>query len=274
MSDMICCLSNMTEHIITSFQGNVYCMGQAVSDPCGTNMLCASGACVNGICCLNSACRFEMFNMMSDMICCPSNMTEHIITNFQGNFYCTGQAVGNPCGTNMLCASGGCVNGICIAAKNQVDGELCDDNDDCLNSTCGFEMLNMTSDMICCPSNMIECIITNFQGNFYCTGQVLVGNPCGTNMVCASGACVNGICRAAKNQVDGELCDDDDDCLNSLCGFKMFNTTSDMICCPSNMTEHIITNFQGNFYCTGQVVGNPCGTNMVCASGACVNGIC
>jgi hypothetical protein len=65
-----------------------------------------------------------------------------------------------------------------------------------------------------------------------------------------------------------------DDCLNSICGFKMFNTMSDIICCPSNMTEHIITNFQGNFYCTGQVVGNPCGTNMLCASEACVNGIC
>jgi hypothetical protein len=158
------------------------------------------------------------------------------------------------------------------AIENQVDCELYDDNDHCLNRACRFEMFNMMSDMICCLSNMTEHIITSFQGNVYCMGQA-VSDPCGTNILCASGACVNGICKVAKNQVDGELCDDNDDCLNSACRFEMFNMMSDMICCPSNMTEHIITNFQGSFYCMGQVVGNPCGTNMLCASGGCVNGL-
>jgi len=81
---------------------------------------------------------------------------------------------------------------------------------------------------------------------------------------------------AAKQGI-GEACDslDNNDCLNGACGFAKFDTSSDEICCPSNEVEHIPNRQRdGKIYCTGQGVGDACGSNTQCSSGTCEENIC
>lgn len=88
--------------------------------------------------------------------------------------------------------------------------------------------------------------------------------------------CLAGICLADK-QAAGEACDplDNKDCINGVCGFAKFDTSSDMICCPSNETQRIPNRQRdGRIYCTSQDIGEACGANKQCTSGNCEENIC
>ena len=242
--------------------------------------LSAGEACASANDCESNACGFEFFDTTSDFICCPSNETERIPNRQRdGKTYCTGQAVGNACGTNTQCSSGVCVAGICLVDK-QIVGDTCDsgDHDDCANGACGFAKFDTSStEMICCPSNETERIPNRQRdGRTYCTGQA-VGETCGSNTQCSSGVCVAGICLEEK-QDSGGKCDrgDNDDCANSACGFAKFNTSAtEMICCPSNEILRIPNRQRdGRTYCSGQAVGDACGASRQCSSGVCEANIC
>jgi len=162
------------------------------------------------------------------------------------------------------------------AAVPRVSGQICGSSDECENGACGYELFDLESDKICCPSNEVERIPNRqSDGKTYCTGQG-VGDACGSNTQCSSGVCLAGICLTDKQRI-GEACDslDDNDCLNGACGFAKFDTSSDMICCPSNETQRIPNRQRdGKIYCTGQALGEACGASGQCSSGICEENIC
>jgi hypothetical protein len=54
------------------------------------------------------------------MICCPSNETERIPNRQRdGRTYCTGQAVGEACGSNTQCSSDACEENVCVEAERR-----------------------------------------------------------------------------------------------------------------------------------------------------------
>jgi hypothetical protein len=87
---------------------------------------------------------------------------------------------------------------------------------------------------------------------------------------------VNGLCQDEKQRI-GETCDANDqvDCASNACGREIYAEGSPLICCPSNSRVFLLAFGILDYYCLGQPAGAACGgTNNLCASGACVNGLC
>jgi hypothetical protein len=128
------------------------------------------------------------------------------------------QPLNASCGLqNAHCESGVCVGGLCRAGKQGV-GETCkaDNQVDCANNASGRKM---HGPFTCCPSNSRVFLLAFGTRNCFCLDQP-AGAACGeTNGLCASGACVNGLCLDEKQGI-GETCnaDDQEDCANNACG--------------------------------------------------------
>jgi len=108
-----------------------------------------------------------------------------------------------------------------------------------------------------------------------------VGTLCGvTDEICASSACVDGLCADFKTSV-GNLCAIDNDCVSDKCGYDAFSTDASRVCCKKNHFSIYTFSSDGwlttgsKTFCQDRTVGTLCGvTDEICSSGACVGGIC
>jgi hypothetical protein len=184
---------------------------------------------------------------------------------------------------NYTCL-GVCSEGVCLSQKLGV-GQPCPDadDDDCSNWACARGSFPM-GPYVCCPSGgQVEAAAGLYEGEWYCTGkrdgsQCVKDNwckneTCSADVVCQSGVCSGGFCRAQKIEVGGACPDADDyNCVNGRCAQSAY-PSGDYVCCPSNHSGFVPN--KGKF-CTGiQELGSYCEADWMCSSGACSKrGIC
>jgi hypothetical protein len=101
------------------------------------------------------------------------------------------QAKGQPCDSDDDC-TGTCVGGICIDGFAG-PGATCDDKYDCSNQVCALETAKSTK-AVCCPSGASAYVSSPIFG-IVCTGQVSGAVCAGSDTLCKSGVCVQGVCQ-------------------------------------------------------------------------------
>jgi hypothetical protein len=297
----VCCPSN--DYIQEGpSDGEFYCTGQAARAACFDNAMCASpGACVGGVCrptklddgepcperddgdCSSGACGRASYPSGQD-VCCPSGWKAAASSEPGTESYCAAiLAVGAPCGSNDMCTSGVCSQGVCLAQPIGV-GEPCPDAEyvDCANWACGRESYP-SGRYVCCESNQV--VPTSYWNgsdsynitDYVCAGIQGVGSPCDHDEMCSSGVCTRGVCLAVPPQT-GETCDagGGNDCQNKVCARSSY-PSGDYICCMSNVSteSRVRLDSFGDVYCTeAQGVGSPCDADEMCASGVCSGFVC
>lgn len=164
-----------------------------------------------------------------------------------GGEYCVPADMGGTCGTDADCPDMGfCLNGIC--SQSQLGGE-CHNNLNCLEGYC----------------NGANCVQKNDNGA-----------NCGSDVECASGYCVEGICSAASCRGGGESCNLDKTCcvgycmLDHTCGYNKCTKdgqacTTSLQCCRGNCNEGV---------CACMPNGQPTFDKTDCCSQTLVNGYC
>ena len=171
--------------------GNAQCVGkQCVSSlprgkPCGTNnKACASGFCVDGVCCKTAT--------------CPT-CTKCNITSKEGT--CNAVINSTPCGATT-CADGptssaktikACVNGKCTLSTTLCNFYRCNSKgDDCLSACAGHS----------------DCTVYGYCAGVTCTGKKNNGATCTDSAQCLSKIChaTEKVCCASACTAECETC--------------------------------------------------------------------
>lgn len=278
-----------------------FCTGQPNGADCGvSDDICDSNACVlrkcasaklaaNSPCsvdndCAGGSCGFETFSISSSTVCCPSGATTSIYTSSvdgwassQYRAFCTSQPIGTACGTtDGLCVSSSCVGGVCANTKLGANSE-CSANSDCVEGACGLEQFDSSASSVCCSSGSTTSIYTGWPSSSrrsFCLDQP-DGTACGTSdEICASNACIAGICSSAKLAAS-QPCSADSECSGGSCGLQSFDSSASTVCCSSGATVSVFSLGLTRYYCSHQPGGTSCGTtNAICASNSCLGGVC
>jgi len=203
-----------------------------------TDSICASDACVGGMCassklghnescaigndCALGVCGYDAFSVDASPICCPSGSSTRVYTSASdgwpssgSRYFCTDQPNDTPCGvTDSICASDACVGGMCASSKLG-HNESCAIGNDCTLGTCAYGAFISESALVCCPSGSSTRVWTHTsQGwlsnehRYFCTDQP-DDTPCGvTGEICASDSCIEGRCANTNSDsmlVSGDL---------------------------------------------------------------------
>jgi hypothetical protein len=122
--DYICC-----DGTSTLIDGLSFCTNQEAGSSCTLNECCLSGVCSDSICltgpistgelcpdgddrdCENNACG-RLNYPFGIYICCINN--RNVYDDIYQEYYCTGHGEGSWCNSDELCASGVCLEGVCI----------------------------------------------------------------------------------------------------------------------------------------------------------------
>jgi len=289
-----CCPSGVT----FGHEGISFCTeSQPVGASCHQDVMCETGMCVFGTCrptlldenmeceeaidCLVGHCGY--YHDESVKVCCPTGNS----IDLSNGTMCSNRPSGDVCenGVNSLCTSNVCVENVCGA--QQVPGGACDNHFDCINNACALESADPSAPYICCPTGgyvfLAELDGTADAGNGMriCTGQP-DGASCSedhdVDVLCESGMCIGGTCRATRN-APGEVCVNDEDCENLVCAESSLDEGAAKICCPSNDHKHVYVPEASVLrdICTGQPQGAQCGhhnIDVLCESGSCISGVC
>ena len=227
---------------------------------CETDGDCLLGTDTDGS--SSASCGYEGWSeesLAAGKVCCLQGAPTLVLAlppgdGFSQDLFCTNLAAGMSCGSNSLCASGVCVDHICQESIQQ-DLERCDDDADCVNESCGFQVWSevaVSSGEICCAGSSSTLVMDK-------PGTFEDGSFC-------------------QNLDNGEFCGDDAMCSSGACGLAEWNTdtSQEYICCESGST--VLTtypnSFSQGFFCSDLAAGSVCGINDMCNSGVCVANIC
>lgn len=228
---------------------------------CTLNSQCASGLCVDGVCCdtsCNAVCK--RCNITGSMGTCtniaagqdPDNECPGA-TNCNGAGACQQQLNGSACASGAECQSGFCVDGVCCNSACSGTCQACNNAGSvgtCSNIAAGAD-----------PAN--ECA-----GAAVCNGagacKALNGSACSLNSECLSGFCVDGVCCNAACTSPCQKC--------NLAGSVGFCSNIPAGQDPDNECA-------GSAACNGAGTctlnnGSACSSGAQCASGFCVDGVC
>lgn len=243
--------------------------------PCTFGSQCASGFCVDGVCCVSPSCP-------SGQICRPGTGT------------CgAGLPNGDPCTDANQCASGFCVNMVCCRSAGCPSGQFCQLG----SGECGTGLPNgsrcETSSQCSSGScvNGVCCGVPSCPSGQFCQLNTGIcgpglpnGDPCTSGGQCNSGNCVNGVCCGTPGCPSGESCQagtgqcapglpNGDRCtVSSDCasGFCVNGVCCGVTSCPTGQFCQIGTGQCG----PGLPNGDGCTNGVQCNSGFCVNGVC
>lgn len=298
-----------------------YCTGQPTGAACGSDEMCAGSA----------ACARSSYSSFAKNVCCPGLGKISLLRpndEYTSDNYCTGLSTASACGDDAMCASGTCLNGICVEPSDDQSGDgtdedLCETHNDChpdqhggATSVCGIRFYDREAPRVCCPSN--ETTTLEPPNNSYASETYCAGLPsfrlCGSNDMCASNACgrlnytsddTEVCCPSGETvsvlrpdrsflftefctgQPAGSFCGRDEMCVatydpitgesNPVCGRSSYSSSAHYICCPEGRAVTLLrpgNSVASDSYCTGLPIGQECGNDEMCISGACVDGYC
>lgn len=206
----------------TGCGGSNVCLAGACSpkknngDACGGNNECTSGQCVNGNCC-NVAC---------------AGACQQCTTGT-----CQNKDNATSCGGSNICLAGVC-------GPKRSDGDSCAAPGECMSANCVSG--------ICCNS---ACSGICKQCSTGTCGDKTNGVSCGSNLVCAAGACV------AAPKANGDSCTAGGDCGSGFC-------SSDGKCCSESCSGSCRQCTGANWTCADKAEG------LACTGGVCTAGVC
>ena len=230
---------------------------QPLGQQCRFGRQCASGFCVDDVCC--------------GTVSCPTDQFCNIL-GVGGTFggVCSPPApAGNPCTDGVQCQSGFCVDGFCCETRTCGSGEFCN------SGTCGPPAGNgvpcnaneqcssgFCTDGVCCQDDRCPvgqvCNIPDFEGQ--CTSTKGPGTPCTDARQCTSTFCVDNFC-----------CDVDECPSGQSCGVHPMEGECRIVPTP---TPTLTATPTPTFTPTPAPSGVSCTTGANCLSTFCVNGVC
>jgi hypothetical protein len=258
-----------------------FCQKKANGTTCARSYECATGNCVDGVCCVSASCPdCQSCNLPGQAGTCRNVAANSADGNCTGSCPSPTSAAGlcdgagtckppTPCATGYACTAGICVtsctsNADCAAdyacaaggACKLATGQACGGSGECASGSC--------VDGICCSSaSCAVCSACNVAGQLGTCAPVAAGvadGPCVASCVGAQlgGLCDgNGNCQPAAACPNGYLCNTSTQCATSC-------TTS----CASG------------YYCAANVCvvqkanGTACADGGECSTGQCVDGAC
>jgi hypothetical protein len=173
----------------TTCNGAGSCTGQN-GEPCATSPECASGNCVDEVCCSSSCGGLcEACNLPGNEGTC-----DYVPAFTDPDGECAGDEVcdgagscsggnGSPCGSPSECVSGNCIDDLCCDTACTATCEAC--NLPGSEGTCDYVPAGTDPDSEC--AGPLVC-----DGAGSCSGGN--GAPCGSPSECLSGNCVDGYC--------------------------------------------------------------------------------
>ena len=254
---------------------------RAAGQACGGQGECASGNCVDGVCCASASCTdclscnvtghegacFPVSASTADGACvatcvgsqlsglCDGTGTCRLAAACPGGYLCNNStqcavSCTTSCASGYYCASGAC-------APVKANGQTCATGGECSSGHC--------VDGFCCGSaSCTDCLSCN------------VGGHQGTCFPVAAGA-ADGVCVAScvGSQLSG-LCDGNGTCRPAAAcpGGYLCNTNNTQ--CAASCT----TSCAAGFYCAGSACvpikanGLACASGAECSTGQCVDGFC
>ena len=156
-------------------------------------------------------------------------------------------------------------------------GEPCTSDFDCDSFACARSVADRTAERTCCD---LDYVYAGPSLGNVCTNQP-PGASCLDNRdeLCESFVCVGGVC-AADQQEDGDVCDNDQDCISRKCKPDAFGESTLGHC----RTRHVdFTKAQAGEACEGRsdCANNVCGlpsltnaTAICCPSGEAASAVC
>ena len=201
-----------------SYGNSLFCGNLPDGTLCGDNRMCSSGSCIDGQCssqlladgatctqnsdCESTVCaRAEFLESATQSICCPGGEAHSLRASwtYSSFFFCGNRPVGTICGSDDVCASKLCIGGTCVD-EPLMTGETCTKYSDCSGSIiCGRSSFTENAEKQCCTLGQGYFLDTpwSYQDDYFC-GELADGSICGLDKMCASGHCIEGLCRAEK----------------------------------------------------------------------------
>ncbi|MBK8255273.1 MAG: hypothetical protein IPK82_21760 [Polyangiaceae bacterium] len=253
--------------------GNGACSLSVNGSPCATGAECASGNCVDNVCC-NTACS-------GSCLACTAAKKGSGLNGLCGAI-ASGSDPDDECSGNTVCASGGC---------KLLDGEACVSGASCIAGFCADGVCCNTS----CTGTCQACTATKKgSGTDGVCGNIAIGtdpdNECGGPTLCSgAGQCallpIGSACTLATecqsaNCVDGVCCDTacNTTCqactgakkgsgTDGTCGSIVAGTDPDNECAGTSTCN-------GTTGCALKANGLTCTVSSECTSGFCADGVC
>jgi hypothetical protein len=254
----------------TTCNGAGLCTTLTQGTACGAAVECASGFCVDGVCC-NTACaglcqacsaakKGAGANGTCGSIAANTDPDNECATECNGAGAC--EAVnGTACTLATQCQSGFCTDGFCCnSACNGVCQACSAAKNGGMNGACGNVPNAADPDSECAG-------VTTCDGAGACT-KLAQGAACTLAAECASGFCVDGFCCGAACTFTCTACSlAKTGQPNGTCANITANTDPDNEC-PGNV------NCNGIGQCGLFANGAACTLAAECSSGFCVDGVC
>jgi len=254
-AERFCCPSGATVRVLgPDLDWDDYCTQLEAGTFCGSDDMCAPGA--DGG---EGACAHATYEADASVVCCSSgtktNAYEADHYPWRAD-YCADMPPGAVCGSNEMCKSSVCVDGICQDSF-QNDLERCDDSGDCASGGgCGVGFYSVTADRVCCSGGAPTMSLNKPDSAYsddYCT-----------------------------NLPEQTLCGSDDMCDpaeggTSACARGSYEAGEAPICCPTGVKVEL---YEADHYpwraeyCAALGPGAKCGDNAMCESDLCLNGLC
>jgi len=184
--------------------GGVCGTGCGPGTPCSSGAVCASGFCVDGVCC-NAACGGTCLACSQAKTGLPSGTCAEIQTGTDPDSECAAQAI-STCGTTGVCSNGACQlhpaglecsPGMC-SGSTETPPSQCNGQGQCVAPapmscaapyTCGGATCQSCADGIDNGNETdIDC------GGGGSCGDCAIGKLCTSGSDCLSGYCVDGVC--------------------------------------------------------------------------------
>lgn len=267
----------------TACNGTGQCFAKAVAATCGNDYECASGSCVDGVCCSSACdggCRACVASRTgeADGTCAavfagtdPNNTCDGAnALACDGNGECFTKTLGDSCNAAYECTSGQCIDGVCCESEcdgtcktcNGVTPGTCLDlasaedvgtcDSDTTASGCSPAPCACDSEATCKPSGAVACDPEQ-------SGQCALG-PC-LGGTCCTSACADGCMSCSSAQTGGTP----GACLPVAAGTDPANAcsgTSASLACD------------GSGACYDKENGEACTNANQCVSNFCADGVC
>ena len=172
---------------------------EANGTSCTLGSECASGFCVEGVCC-NAACTGDCLSCLAANTPSPNGTCDEVDTNTDPQDDCPGAQVcnmmglcvggpdGSGCATGTECASTRCIDNVCCNSDCTGECQACSSfkKGQGANGVCGNIVVNTDPDMECAGPHVCN-------GSGACVAAPL-GSACTVAADCASGFCIDSVC--------------------------------------------------------------------------------